>query len=151
MTVKTSFLVFFCCFCTCLSAQTAEDSVKQTITQFFDGMRKHDTAMMRNTLAETVIFQTIARKKSGELFIRTENVNDFFAQIGKPSTDVLDERIVFDMVKIDGTLASVWTPYQFFLNEKRLHCGANSFQLVRLNGAWRIQYIIDTRRTVNCP
>ncbi|MFT2543406.1 hypothetical protein ACMWP9_36050, partial [Escherichia coli] len=64
--------------------------------------------------------------------------------------NMADERIVFDVVKIDADLAIVWTPYQFYRNGTFSHCGVNSFQLVRLNGRWKIQYLIDTRRKTGC-
>lgn len=62
----------------------------------------------------------------------------------------LDERIQFDVVKVDGPLASVWTPYKFYFKGQFSHCGVNSFQLVRVNGEWKIQYLIDTRRRNDC-
>ena len=42
------------------------------------------------------------------------------------------------------------TPYKFYVGEKFSHCGVNSFQLVKIRGEWKIQYIIDTRRRQNC-
>ena len=129
-----------------INAQTAEDSVKMTINHFFEGMKKSDTILIRTTLTEGVIFQTITRKKDGNLMVRSENVNEFLTFIANPQKDVADERITFESIKIDGALASVWTPYKFYSGEKFSHCGANSFQLVKVDGAWKIQYIIDTRR-----
>lgn len=133
-----------------LKAQTTEDSIKMTINTFFEGMKKGDTTLIRGTLTEGVIFQTIARKKEGGLTVRTENVNDFIKFIAEPKKDIPDERIVFETIKVDGALASVWTPYKFYMGEKFSHCGANSFQLVKTDGRWRIQYIIDTRRKDKC-
>lgn len=135
---------------TSLKAQTAEDSVKAIINQFFQGMKKADTTLIRSTMTEGVIFQTIARNKEGRMIVRSENVNDFLAFVAKQPKDAVDERITFDMVRIDGNLASVWTPYKFYMNEKFIHCGANSFQLVKLDGTWRIQYLVDTRRKQGC-
>lgn len=125
---------------------TAEDSVKGVINRFFEGMKKHDTTMIRASLAPEVIFQTISRNKKSEIVVRTEGVADFLKYIAEHTSDDLDERITFDMIRIDGNLASVWTPYRFYVNTKFSHCGANSFQIVRLNNVWQIQYIIDTRR-----
>ncbi|WP_238584548.1 hypothetical protein [Chryseobacterium sp. Leaf180] len=62
----------------------------------------------------------------------------------------IDEQIEFSSIQIDGDLASVFTPYQFYYEGKLAHCGANSFQLVRKNGIWKIQYLIDTRRKDKC-
>jgi len=64
--------------------------------------------------------------------------------------DAADERIVFETIRIDGPLASVWTPYNFYYEGKFSHCGVNSFQLVKINGEWKIQYLIDTRRKQGC-
>ncbi|HNA01067.1 MAG TPA: hypothetical protein PLN49_09415, partial [Ferruginibacter sp.] len=64
--------------------------------------------------------------------------------------DAADERITFDVVRVDGALAIAWTPYKFYFNGKFSHCGVNSFQLVRFNGEWKIQYLIDTRRKAGC-
>jgi hypothetical protein len=97
-----------------------------------------------------VIFQTITRRKEGDLMVKTENVNEFLTYIAKPQRDVADERITFESIKIDGALASVWMPYKFYSGEKFSHCGANSFQLVKVDGGWKIQYIIDTRRRQGC-
>jgi hypothetical protein len=64
---------------------------------------------------------------------------------------MLDERLASMDIKIDGELATVWTPYVFYLQGQKNHCGVNAFTLVKLNGTWQIQGIIDTRRKDNCP
>jgi len=60
------------------------------------------------------------------------------------------KKITFSNILIDGNLASVWTPYEFYFKGQFSHCGVNSFQLVKSNNEWKIQYIIDTRRKDNC-
>ncbi len=145
------YLLFFLTLITIKSyAQTDEEKVKAPIIAMFDGMRTSDTTLMRTAFAPGAILQTIAKNKEGQLSVRSENINDFVAFIGKPHTEIYDERITFDVIKIDADLAIAWTPYQFYVSDKFSHCGVNSFQLVRLNGAWKIQYIIDTRRKEGC-
>lgn len=77
-------------------------------------------------------------------------INEFADFVGKQQKSVADEQIVFDLIKIDGALAIAWTPYKFYFNGLFSHCGVNSFQLVKLNGEWKIQYLIDTRRKNGC-
>ena len=132
------------------SAQTEEEKVKAPILALFDGMRKSDSSMIRAAFAPTAVLQTVAKNKEGVVSVRTDAVNDFVQSVAKPHADIYDERITFDMIKIDADLATVWTPYKFYVGEKFSHCGVNSFQLVRVNGAWKIQYIIDTRRREGC-
>jgi hypothetical protein len=133
-----------------LNAQSTEDSVKAVINQLFTSMRNVDAAMLKETFAENAILQTIRRKPDGSFFIQDEKVSEFAEQIGKAKKDSLDERISFETLKIDGPLASVWTPYKFFYAGQFSHCGVNSFQLVRINGRWKIQFLIDTRRRQGC-
>lgn len=132
-------------------AQTAEDSVKTVINTMFTAMRKADGVMLQGTFSDSIVLQMITRNKEGKTIVRTENPAEFIEQIGKAKPDSLDERISFETIKIDGPLAFAWTPYSFYFNGKFSHCGYNSFQLVRFNGIWKIQYIIDTRRRQGCP
>jgi sporulation-control protein spo0M len=128
-------------------AETA--AVKKTITTFFDGMRKGDSALVRGTLAPGVVLHTISTKSGGQL--GTEKAAEFLRLVGTPHTEVYDERITFEQVLIDANLASVWTPYQFYVGPKFSHCGYNSFQLVKMAQGWKIVHIIDTRRKDGCP
>lgn len=113
-------------------------------------MKKTDTLLLKSSIAETALLQTVAQSKDGKVIIKNEMMSDFISFVAKPHAEVYDERIEFGSINIDGDLAAVWTPYKFYLGEKFLHCGVNSFQLVKLNGQWKIQYIIDTRRKTGC-
>ena len=139
---------FFCLlFLVGIKAQSQPyEDVKLPIKALFNGMRKSDTAMIRSAFAPQAILQTITKNKEGRVGIRNENVTDFITSIGKPRTEDLDERIAFETIKVDADLAIVWTPYKFYLGTTYSHCGVNSFQLVKIDGAWKIQYLIDTRR-----
>lgn len=143
-------LIILTMFTYSAQAQSGEDSVKAVINAFFNGMRQSDTALIRSTLAPGALLQTVVKNKEGNVSVRTEMLDNFIASIAKPHTEVYDERISFDTIKIDAELASVWTPYHFYVGEKFSHCGVNSFQLVKLNYDWKIQYIIDTRRREGC-
>ena len=135
---------------TITKAQSAEDSVKAVVNQLFAAMKGANAAMLKETFADSAVLQTIRRKQDGTFFVQDEKVSDFVEQIGKAKKDSLDERITFETVKIDGPLAIAWTPYKFYYAGNFSHCGVNSFQLVRINGRWKIQFLIDTRRRQGC-
>ena len=118
------------------SAQTPEDEVKKPILQLFDGMRARDSSMLRSAFAPGGMLQTIAKTKEGETVVRTENLDRFVASIAGAAGKGYDERITFELIRIDADLAVAWTPYKFFIGDKLSHCGVNSFQLVRLGGEW---------------
>ena len=131
-------------------SQTVEDSVKMVVNKMFTAMKSSDRKMLLDCFADSAILQSVAENKEGKVSIKNEVINDFATQISTLPKGAADERITFNTIKIDGDLASVWTPYQFYFNGKFSHCGADSFQLVRINGEWKIHYIIDTRRKENC-
>lgn len=134
-----------------LSAQTATDSVKATINRMFEAMKEADSAKLRSCFADSAIMQTISRNKEGKELVRTDGVDGFVKMVGSVPKGMADERIVFGVVKTDGALGMAWTPYRFYRNGVFSHCGVNSFQLVRVNQKWVIQYIVDTRRKDQCP
>ena len=132
------------------TAQTMQDSVKQAVEQLFTAMRTKDTSLLRQCFGPNAVLQTITKDKTGNLVVSDEKVDAFAISISGHEAGSLDERISFEAIHIDGPMAAVWTPYQFYYKGNFSHCGVNSFQLVRLDGSWKIQYIIDTRRKANC-
>lgn len=132
------------------SSQTAVDSVKLTIGNLFAAMRETNARGVLNCFTDSAVMQTIVRDAKGEILVKNEKLSEFAMIVGSMPKGAADERISFDMVKVDGALASAWTPYKFYFNGQFSHCGVNSFQLVRINGSWKIQYIIDTRRKQGC-
>ncbi len=113
-------------------------------------MKNADPVLLKSCFADSMVLQTISRDKEGKLLVRNDAPSGFIDFISKESPGNADERISFETIKIDGPLASVWTPYQFYYKGQFSHCGVNSFQLVRFNGVWKIQYLIDTRRRTGC-
>ncbi|MBK0377889.1 nuclear transport factor 2 family protein [Mucilaginibacter segetis] len=131
--------------------QTDTDAIKQTINTMFDAMRKGDSTLLKSAFADGLVFQSVGTKKDGSTFLENEKPDSFINAVGTPHKDVWDERITWGSIKIDGPLASVWTPYKFYLDNKFSHCGVDFFQLMKTTEGWKIIYIVDTRRTNNCP
>jgi hypothetical protein len=135
----------------CLLAQApATDSVKATINKMFLAMKNGDAVSLKSCFTDSAIMQTIAHDRNGNALVKNESVSAFTAFVGTLPQGAADERIRYDAIRVDGALAMAWTPYQFYLNGRFSHCGANSFQLVRTGGEWKIQYIVDTRRKQGC-
>jgi hypothetical protein len=148
-----AFLFFLCLtllMITTGKSQNAEDSVKAVVNNLFTAMKNSDTVLLKTCFTEKCILQTVIKNKEGGVKISDESLNEFAVSISSQPKGSLDEQIVFDVIRVDGPLAIVWTPYNFYYNGKFLHCGVNSFQLVKINSEWKIQYLIDTRRKAGC-
>jgi hypothetical protein len=127
-------------------AQTPDETaVRATITRMFDGMSKADSTMLKPLFAPGARLQTV-QNKQGTVSVKENPIAGFIASIGKAKAGALDERLSGMDIKIDGDLATAWTPYSFYYNGAQSHCGANAFTLIRMAGDWKIQNIIDTRR-----
>lgn len=120
--------------------------IEKPIRNLFLGMKNADSELVKSAFSENAVLQTITKDGT----VKSDNIQEFVASVSKFTKGDLDERIIVEAVHTDGNLASVFTPYSFYLKGKLSHCGANSFQLVKQNNEWKIQYIIDTRRKDNC-
>ena len=131
-------------------AQTPEQEVEAVIRSLFEGMKQKNADQVAAAFSAEGLMQTVQQKPEGTS-IGSNSVADFVNRIANtPAGTVLDERILSYQIKVDGSMASAWTPYQFYVNDTFSHCGVNSFQLVKLAEGWKIVYIIDTRRKEPC-
>jgi hypothetical protein len=130
---------------------TPEIQIKNVIEVFFKGLHEGDSTLMRSTLHNNIKIQTTSTNKEGKSILLTESKQELLASIAnKKPTDIYLEKLLSIDIKVDGNLASVWAPYEFYFNGNFSHCGANSFQLFDNNGTWEIIYLVDIRRTQNC-
>lgn len=121
---------------------SSEKEIIKPIENLFNAMKSADSLGVKNAFSGSAIMQTFGKNQE----IRTDKVEDFAKQVGASQAGDLDERFTISKILVDGNMASVWVPYQFYYKGNFSHCGVNSFQLAKINNEWKIQYIIDTRR-----
>lgn len=133
-------------------AQDAENhAVQKTIEAFFEGFHQQDSTAIKETVVKEVILQTIAKDSLGKDYVKAEDFSKFIKNIVSiPETTKFQETIKSYSIQVDGPMANAWTAYEFHVNDKFSHCGVNSFQLVKQEDAWKIIYLIDTRRKEGC-
>ena len=131
-------------------SQSEEKAVEDVIRSLFEGMKTKNAEQVAAAFYSEGLMQTVQAKPEGST-VASNAVADFVKRIATtPAETTLDERILDYQIKVDGTMASAWTPYRFYVNGNFSHCGVNSFQLVRMTEGWKIVYIIDTRRKEPC-
>ena len=123
-----------------------ETTIKQTISTFFEGLQTGDTLKIQTVCHKDMKLQSIMEKnKVGVLSFQSNS--DFYKSIAAiPKNLKIEERLLSYKIQVDGSMAHVWTPYEFYVNEKQSHIGTNSFTLLLENNSWKIVHIIDTRR-----
>ena len=128
-----------------------EADARGVIDTFFEGFHEGDTLKMRSVMVKNLPTQTVFTNKEGKHMVHDSNGEDFIKAIGnRPPEQKWDERLLDYKVQIDGNLAHVWTPYEFWLNGSFSHCGANAFTLAKTDDGWKIVHLIDSRRRSSC-
>ncbi|MEM6685278.1 MAG: nuclear transport factor 2 family protein [Bacteroidota bacterium] len=150
--MKRYIFLLFLLFCLNLTAQTDDEkAAKQAVVQFFEGFHNKDSLLMQQVVHKDLILQTIVKTRQGKTVLKNQNSANFIkALVSRADSPVWNEKILSYNVQVDGNMANVWTPYEFWLDGKFLHCGVNSFQLFKDDGQWKIIYLIDTRRKKGC-
>lgn len=147
---KILFIIVFLGFIGTAFAQSEDEkAVKAVVVQLFDGMQKHDSTIIRACFHPSARMQSITtNRKSAMVEMTTENsIDSFLKSIGSmPATVQIEERMLSYEIRIDGDLATAWTPYEFYYNGKKIHCGVDAFQLYKIDKGWKILTIADTRR-----
>jgi hypothetical protein len=123
-----------------------KQDVQKSIETFFEGFHQKDSIKMKTVCSDSIILQSISEgDKGSKLF--SESVNKFYKSIVSIPSDLkFQEKILSYNIQIDESMAHVWAPYEFYLNDKLSHSGVNTFTLFKDNGLWKIIYLIDTRR-----
>lgn len=116
--------------------ETPMDAVKT----FFEAMRTNDWA-----LADTVMYDDAVlygyRLQDGEVLLNQMTARQYLDSMSSRNDQLL-ERIWDAQVFEDDRLATVWTPYDFWLNGEFHHCGTNSFSLIRRDDGWLIAGVV---------
>lgn len=129
----------------------SNEDAKQVIDTFFEGFHKGDTTLMKSVIANDVVMQTVYANKNGENKLNTDPIDDLVTAVAnRPSDQKWNELLLDYQVAVDGNLAHVWTPYEFWFNDTFSHCGANSFTIAKFDDGWKIVHLIDSRRKESC-
>jgi hypothetical protein len=128
-----------------------EQAAYAVITRLFDAMRAGDTTAMRSAFDSSASLQSAVVRRDGTPVVQRTAIGDWLAGVAKrPAGTVLDERLRNPIVHVDGTLASVWVEYGFFVGPTFSHCGVDAFTLGKTVAGWRILAVADSRRREGC-
>ena len=121
------------------------NEITKPIDALFDAMRAKDA----QKLTAQFTSDAILHRAQPDGKVTTADISKFAENVGN-STRYLDERLLAYKVHQSGNLASVWTPFVFYLDKKISHCGVNSFQLIKKDSGWKIHYLIDNAYQGDC-
>ena len=119
-----------------IAAQTSadRDAVLKAVQIFFDTMTAKDVDGARNILMPQGRFHAVRMRDNN---LRSFSNEEYFAQL-QSSKQAMQERMWNPEVRVHGLIATVWTPYDFWIDGKFSHCGIDAFDLVKTDKGWKI-------------
>jgi len=118
---------------TAQSSTTDRDAVLKVVQAFFDTMTGRDIDGAREILVPQGRFH--AMRTGAEP--RPLSNEEYLAQL-QASKQTMRERIWNPDVRVHGSIATMWAPYDFWIDGKFSHCGVDAFDLIRTDKGWKI-------------
>ena len=112
------------------------EAVMKTMQAFFDTMTARDVEGARQILQPQGRFHAMSIK-DGKPEVRAFANEEYFAQL-QASKQKMRERIWNAEVRINGLIATVTAPYDFWIDGKLSHCGVDAFDLIKTEDGWKI-------------
>ena len=135
-----------------IAGQTKQEDDKTvvlaTVQAFFDTMASKDVEGARRVLMPEGRFVS-TRDQDGQTAVRASAVEDYLKNLAGRKQDNR-ERIWSPDVRVHGPIASVWTPYDFWVDRKFSHCGIDIFDLVKTAEGWKISGLTYTVERTGC-
>ncbi len=119
-------------------------AILATVQSLFDALGERDTELLTAILRPDILMHSVERSAAGERSASTSTLEGMVARL-EADGPRMTERMWDPEVRISGDLATVWTPYDFYVGEDLSHCGADAFILMREGGGWQITSLSWTR------
>lgn len=130
--------------------QSDSVAIADIVQNVFDGMRESDTSKMAPYMHGNVKMQSLSVDESGNKVSQLNGASGWLNAVAQNQGDIWNEQIDNLSIQSDGAVATAWMDYKFYLGDQLSHCGINSFQFIKIDGKWKIIYIIDSRKKNNC-
>lgn len=99
----------------------------------------------------TLSFRPQSGGEGGELEMRIANNEDFIADLKHDGSEYVERWTSEPTVLIRGPIAVVWGEYEFWIDGRFSHCGVDSIDFVKIDGAWKIANFMWTVEREGCP
>ena len=119
-------------------------AILATVQSLFDALGQRDTDLLAAILHPDILMHSVERSAAGERSASTSTLEGMVARL-EADGPRMTERMWDPEVRVSGDLATVWTPYDFYVGEDLSHCGADAFILMREGGDWQITSLSWTR------
>ncbi len=122
------------------AARNDERAVIEAAQAMFDAMEALDPAAFRDSMVPEGFLLFVGPETT------RQSARDQFAAAMANRTSPMIERMWDPEVRIDGPVATLWAPYDFYSGAEFSHCGTDAFQLAKTPEGWKIVIVSYTRQ-----
>lgn len=126
-----------------VASDATEGAIVATVQRLFDALEAGDADLLREVLDPDVVMKW-SETRDGTTTFGSTDVDGLAARITS-APDPLIERMWDPTVLVDGPMATVWTPYDFYAGSEFSHCGVDTVSLIEYEEGWRIVGLAWTR------
>lgn len=114
-------------------AQSDKENVLEVVNAFFETMEKQDSVGFNNLFIENAYAYSIRKQKDssivGSSILKAISTKDKLKEL-------LRENEI--TIQVNGNVAAVSAPYDFWINGVHSHCGFEVFTFLKNQGDWKI-------------
>ena len=126
---------------TSVEAQDDEErAVIEAAQAMFDAMEALDPEAFRDSMVPEGFLMAVGFE------ITRRTTREEFATRLADATSPMYERMWDPEVRIDGPVATLWAPYDFYRGLEFSHCGTDAFQLANRPQGWKVVLVSYTVR-----
>jgi hypothetical protein len=123
------------------AAQQAE--VVGTLQRLFDALESGDEALLRS-VTDASLAMHFSETRDGATTFGSATLDGLATRITSSEMPLI-ERMWDPTVIVNGPLATIWTPYDFYAGETFSHCGVDSANMLHTEEGWKIVALSWTR------
>lgn len=123
---------------------SAKKEVKLVVDSFIESLNNRNVEKLSELLDGSAGLLTVFYDGT-KTILTAESIEMFLQNLEAGNTKNSYEELITYKINCSEVLATVWSDYNFYLNDKIHHCGENAFQLYRSPKGWKIIQITDTR------
>ena len=126
------------------ASPTQQAGAVMALQRLFDALETGDAELLRSVVDPSVVMH-FTELRDGETTFGSATLDGLATRITSSDTPLI-ERMWDPFVVVDGDLATIWTPYDFYSGTTFSHCGVDVATLMKTDDNWTIVALSWTRQ-----
>lgn len=132
-------------------ASPERDDIVAALQTLFDALAGGDADLLRGIMDPDIVMTYSETSADGETVLGSSSLDELATRI-EASQGPLIERMWNPVVRMSGAMATIWTPYDFYVGSEFSHCGVDAATLMNTEDGWKIVGLSWTRlQPPECP